>query len=297
MERLVSAGPNREQITYWNEVSAAKWIAFQELLDRQLEPLGRLAMERAQIVVGERVLDAGCGCGHTTLELARRVGASGGVVGIDISTPMLETAKERARAAGISNASFWNADVQLHPFAPLEFDVVFSRFGVMFFTDPTRAFANLGSALRPAGRLSFVCWQSLERNPWMAVPMAAAAREIPFPLRPAPDAPGPFSFADPERVRRILLAGGFEDIVLEPHEEALHVGAEDLDRTVDFLVQMGPTGSALREAGPSAHSHVRAAVREALAPFHGERGLRMGSAAWLVRARRPSHSHPDLRSR
>jgi SAM-dependent methyltransferase len=288
MERLVSAGPNAEQITYWNEVSAPKWIAFQEALDRQLEPLGRLAMERAEIAPGGRVLDVGCGCGHTTLEIARRVGPSGRVVGIDISTPMIEAAKERARIAGISNVSFWNADVQLHPFPPLEFDVVFSRFGVMFFTDPTRAFANLRSALRPGGRVSFVCWQPLERNPWMAVPVAAAAREIPFPPRPAPDAPGPFSFADPERVRRILLGAGFEDIVLEPHDEALHVGTQDLERTVDFLVQMGPTGSALREAGPSARPRVTAAVREALAPFHGERGLRMDSAAWLVRARRPS---------
>jgi SAM-dependent methyltransferase len=285
MERLVSCGPNAEQITYWNEVSAPKWIAFQELLDRQLGPLGRLAMERAEIAPGERVIDLGCGCGATTLDLARRVGPTGGVVGIDVSSPMLAAAERRARAAGLSNASFWNADAQIHPFFPGWFDVVFSRFGVMFFVDPTRAFANLRRALRPGGRLSFVCWQALERNPWMAVPMAAAAREIPLPARSSPDAPGPFSLADPERVRRVLEGAGFAGVVLEGRDEILQIGEHDFDRTVAFLVQMGPTGAALRAAGPSAQPRVIAAVKEVLVPFRGERGLRMDSAVWLVCAR------------
>jgi len=287
MERLVWAGPNAEQITHWNEVYGPKWIEFQELLDHQLEPLGRLAMECAQIAPGERVLDAGCGCGQTTLELARRVGPSGGVVGIDVSTPMLEAAERRARAAGLTHASFWNADAQIHVFPASHFDVVFSRFGVMFFVDPVQAFANLRSALRPGGRLSFVCWQALERNPWMAVPMAAAAREIPFPPRSAPTAPGPFSLADPDRVRRILEGAGFAGVALEGHEEALQIGERDFDRTVAFLVQMGPTGAALRQAGPSAVPRVSDTVKQALTAFWSERGLRMDSAAWLVRARRP----------
>ena len=286
-DRLAANGPNAEQIAYWNDVSAAKWIAFQEMLDRQLAPLGRLAMDRADLRPGERALDVGCGCGDTTLELARRLGPAGHAVGIDVSTAMLAVAEQRSHAAGTPNVDFWNADAQTHRFSPAAFDVVFSRFGVMFFTDPVLAFANLLRALPPRGRSSFVCWQALERNPWMAVPMAAAAREIPFPPRAAADAPGPFSFADPERVRRILGAAGFTDVVLEGREETLAVGERGLDATADFLVQMGPTGSALREADPGGRPRVVAAVRSAIAPFHGDAGVRMGCAVWLVRGRRP----------
>src|SRR5262245_44830547 len=172
-------------------------------------------MERAAIRLGERVLDVGCGCGDTTLELARRVGREGSVVGIDVSTPMLERALESVRAAEFANVVLWNADAQMHTLPPAAFDLVYSRFGVMFFVDPAQAFTNLGRALRPGGRVSFVCWQALELNPWMAVPMAAAAREITFAARPGPEAPGPFSFADPDRVRRVLGKAGLADVTLE----------------------------------------------------------------------------------
>ncbi len=287
MPLLVPTGPNAEQITYWNEVSAPKWIRFQHVLDEQLGALGRMAAERAALRLGERVLDVGCGCGSTTLELAMRVGREGSVVGIDVSTPMLERALECARATDAANVVFWNADAQTQPLPPAAFDLVYSRFGVMFFVDPAQAFANLGRALRPGGRVLFVCWQALERNPWMAVPMAAAAREITFPPRPGPEAPGPFSLADPDRVRWILRDAGFSDVTLEGCETMLGIGGGGtLDDAVEFLVEMGPTGAALRDAGPSARPRVVAAVKQALAPFHGPQGLRMNSAVWLVGARR-----------
>jgi SAM-dependent methyltransferase len=288
MPPLLATGPNAEQITYWNEVSAPKWLRFQQALDQQLGGLGRLVMERAAIRLGERVLDVGCGCGDTTLELARRVGREGSVVGIDVSTPMLERALERARATEVANVAFWNADAQTHTLPPAAFDLAYSRFGVMFFVDPAHAFANLGRALRAGGRVSFVCWQALERNPWMAVPMAAAARVITFPARPGPEEPGPFSFADPDRVRRILGEAGLTDVTLEGCETLLAVGGTGaLDDTVEFLVEIGPVGAALRDAGPSFRPQVVAAVRRAIAPFHGAQGLRMTSAVWLVHARRP----------
>jgi SAM-dependent methyltransferase len=284
---LNAAGPNAEQIRFWNEVNAAKWIRFQRAIDDQIGSLGRLAMDKAAIRVGERVLDVGCGCGDTTLELARRVGPSGFVVGLDVSAPMLGEAERRAREQGASNASFRNSDAQTHAFSDAEFDVTYSRFGVMFFADPARAFANLREALRPGGRLAFVCWQALDRNPWMAVPMAAAAREIPFPSPSDPQAPGPFAFSDLQRVRRILTDAGFANVVVEGHEETLSIGGGgSVDAAAEFLVQMGPTGSALRQAGPSAESRVRAAVREALAPFSGPGGVEMASATWIVLALR-----------
>lgn len=283
---LAATGPNAEQITYWNEVSGPKWIRFQGLIDRQIGPLGRMAMDRAAIRLGERILDVGCGCGDTTLELARRTGPSGSAVGIDLSAPMLERASESARAAGVTNVAFWNTDAQVHEFTRADFDVVYSRFGVMFFFEPVRAFANLRRAVRPGGRVAFVCWQALERNPWMAVPMAAAAEEIVFPPRSGPEAPGPFSFGDPERVKRILDKAGFTDIAVEGAEALLVVGgAGTLEEAANFLIEMGPTGVALRRADPSARPRVAAAVKRAVAPFHAPGGLRMGSAVWLVNAR------------
>ena len=288
MPPLAATGPNAEQISYWNDVYAPKWLRFQQVLDQQLGALGRMAMERAAIRLGERVLDVGCGCGDTTLELAKRVGREGSVVGIDVSTPMLERALESARAAEIANVAFWNADAQTHPLPPAAFDLGYSRFGVMFFVDPTHAFTNLGRALRPGGRVSFVCWQALERNPWIAVPMAAAAREIPFPPRPGPETPGPFSFADPDRVRRILGEAGLTDVTLEGCEMMLGVGGTGaLNDAVEFLVEMGPIGAALRDAGPSFRARVVTAITQVIAPFHGPQGLRMTSAVWLVHARRP----------
>jgi len=287
MPTLEATGPNAEQIKYWNDVAGPKWIVFERAVDEQIAPLGEAAMTAAAIRRGERVLDVGCGFGQTTLELARRVGADGFVAAIDISTPMLERAKESARAVGVGNVAFVNADAQTHALAPGTVDVVYSRFGVMFFSDPVRAFANLRGALRSTGRIAFVCWQPLERNPWMAIPLAAAAREVALPPPPPPGAPGPFSFGAEERVRSILAAAGFSNVGVEPHETMLSVGGRGatLAEAVEFLVQMGPTGAALRDADPSALPRVTNAVTEAIAPFHEPGGVRMAAAAWIVTAR------------
>jgi len=288
MPNLEATGPNAEQIQYWNDIAGPKWVALQPLIDAQIRSLGFLAMARAALTAGERVLDVGCGCGHTTVEIARRVGPTGSVVGIDVSSRMLECARDRARSAGIANVRFDNADAQTHAFAGARFDVLFSRFGVMFFTDPTAAFANLRTALRPGGRLGFVCWRDLKQNPWMLVPLMAAAQHIQLPAPPPPGAPGPFAFADAERVRGILARAGFVDVSLDPLDEALVVGGGgDLDQTVDFLLQMGPAGAALREVGAEARSAVAVAVRDALRPFVTDAGVRLAGAAWVVTAGNP----------
>src|ERR1041385_2284128 len=209
-------GPNAQQITYWNDTAAPKWIRYQNELDTQIRSLGERTIDRAAVGAGERVLDVGCGCGGTTMEVARPGGANGSVVGIDISTPMLEVAARRMREAGLANVELRNADAETHELAPEDFDAVVSRFGVMFFADPVRAFTNLRRALRRNGRLAFVCWQPLAYNPWMAVPTKAAASEIAFPPPPPPHAPGPFAFADADRVERILPEAGFLQYALHP---------------------------------------------------------------------------------
>lgn len=280
-----AAGPNAEQITYWNETAGPKWVALEEMLDEQIRGLGEVLMDRVGIGRGERVLDVGCGTGQTSLALARRVGPSGRVCGVDISAPMLDRARERARSAGADNVAFVGADAQTHPFEPATADVGFSRFGVMFFADPVVAFTNLRGALRPGGRLGFVCWQSLPDNPWMFVPAMVAAQHVALPLPASPDAPGPFAFADPGRLREILERAGFTGVGIDDHRTTLTVGGRGgLDRAVDFILQMGPSGAALREATPELRATVAAAVREALAPYHTPDGLRMPSAAWIVTA-------------
>jgi SAM-dependent methyltransferase len=232
------------------------------------------------------VLDIGCGCGDTTIELARRVAPGGAATGIDISAVMLERARQAARAQRIA-ASFERADAQTHAFPAASVDVVYSRFGVMFFADPTAAFANLRRALRPGGRLSFICWQSLPENPWMFVPLGAALQVLPPPPLPAPDAPGPFAFADSGRVGGILSGAGFIDVQFQDVRQTLRIGSgAGIDQTVDFLLQMGPAAAALRESSdPTLVPRVAAAVREALVPYATDDGIRMPSASWIVTAR------------
>ena len=282
---MQSAGPNAQQIEYWNQLAGPRWVSHQEFLDAQIAPLGRLAMEHASLAPGERVIDVGCGCGDSTLEIARRVGAAGEVLGIDLSAPMLERARERSRASDAVNAGFLQADAQTQAFEPASFDLLYSRFGVMFFADPVAAFANLRGALRASGRLAFVCWQPLARNPWMLVPLAAAAKHVELPQPPAPGAPGPFAFGDPDLVRGILGKAGFADVSVEPVESELSIGGADLDSTVEFLLGIGPAAASLRDASREQRALVAGAIREAIEPYSTPAGVRMRGATWIVRAR------------
>ncbi len=288
MNRIVAKGPNAQQIEYWNETSGARWVAMNDVLDAQLLPLGEAAIAHAAIALGECVLDIGCGCGQTSLQLAERVGAEGRVLGLDISAVMLERARERSLETGLSNLEFRNADAQTEQFSA-DFDVLFSRFGVMFFASPEAAFANLFRALRPGGRLACLTWQALSSNPWMQVPLAAAAKHLP-PGAPPPDptAPGPFAFADSTRVETILAAAGFEHVSHYSLErELLIAGGRSLEETVSFLIQLGPAGAALRDADDELRARVVAEVRDSLEPYHDGSGVRMPAAAWIVSARRP----------
>lgn len=285
---IESSGPNAEQIKYWNETAGPKWVALQDFLDQQIRPLGLLAMERAAIQAGESVIDVGCGCGDTSLEIARRVGSDGSVMGIDISAPMLERARQSAANQGLRQATFENADAQTASLPKQRFDLLFSRFGVMFFNDPPAAFTNLRSSLKRGGRLAFVCWRPIFDNPWMMVPFMAAMPHLPPMTPPAPDAPGPFAFADPDRVRSILTTAGFTNVDLEEVTQTLNIGAgTSVEQTVEFLVQMGPTANAVRDASPEVRQKVIDSVTEALRPFDSPDGVRMSSSTWVVTARNP----------
>ena len=275
---------NAEQIEYWNEQAGPRWVALQERTDAMLEPLGREALDVAAPERGESALDVGCGCGQTVLALAERVGAGGRVLGLDPSATMLERA--RRRAEGLSQVRFEVGDAQTHAFGGERFDLVFSRFGVMFFADPIAAFANLRAALVDGGRLAFVCWQEPARNDWARVPMQALLEHVPAPPPAEPGAPGPFSFADGERVAKILREAGFADVRVEPSVGLLSLGgARTLDEAVEFAFKIGPASRMLADQPPATVAAARESVREALAAHASDEGIRVPRATWIATGR------------
>jgi SAM-dependent methyltransferase len=269
------------------EKGGEAWVRLQDRTDALIEPLGRVALERLSVAAGEQILDVGCGCGQTLLQLADVTGPSGHVLGVDISPPMLARARERV--AGRSNIALALGDAQVYGFTPASFDALYSRFGVMFFDDARAAFRNLRAAARTDGRLSFVCWQEMAKNPWAARPLDAVMRLLPASALPdmlREGRPGPFFLSDPARVRALLEAAGWKDVALEPLEMPLHYGgAATLDEAVEYSLQIGPAARAMADAPEALKPALEAALREALAPFAGSSGVFMYGAAFVVRAR------------
>ncbi|MFN3512158.1 MAG: class I SAM-dependent methyltransferase [Phenylobacterium sp.] len=251
-------------------------------LELQLQPLGRRALDALAPQPGERVIDVGCGAGSTVAALARAVAPGGAVLGVDISEAMLGAAA--SATAGLEAVRLVCADAQAYAFQPGAFDAVFSRFGVMFFADPAAAFGNLRRALRPGGRLAFVCWRSLAENDLDIVPLRAAAHLLPPLEAEEPDAPGPFAFADEARVRRVLAAAGFERIDIAAHDE--RVGSGDLEAMLSVCLRVGGLGKILREA-PHLREAAAPPVRAALAAHDGPGGVKLKAAVWIVTARAP----------
>jgi len=279
---------NDEQFEYWNGPDGQHWVDRDTLFDAMLGPFVEPLLDAAEIATADRVLDIGCGNGATSRAAARRA-TNGAVVGVDISGLMLARARERATEEGLANVEFVHADAQDHDFADHagRFDALVSRFGVMFFGDPVAAFANLAAALRPGGHVAFVCWQSLFVNQWVAVPAAALLPIVGPQDPPPPDAPGPFAFADRDRVHSILGVAGFTRIELDDlHVPVLVGGGLPLDEAVAFLSEGGMGKRLLGDADAPTRERALAAVRDALEPFATPDGVRLDSASWLVRASR-----------
>jgi SAM-dependent methyltransferase len=275
---------NVEQDEYWNAAEATHWVEYQDRYDALLAPLERHLLRGAAIASRDHVLDVGCGCGATT-RAAARTASAGDALGMDLSEAMLERAREVAEHEGIANVQFVRGDVQVHEFNEGAFDVAISRFGVMFFADPIAAFANLARAVRERGRLVFLCWQDLARNDWLLVPGGAAATVVPLPDPAPPDEPGPFSLADPDRLRSILSAAGWRDIGIDDLREPLRLG-EDADDTVAFLSGTGFARRLFQDVDQATVERATDAVRDAFGAYETPEGVLLGSAAWLVSARR-----------
>jgi SAM-dependent methyltransferase len=275
-----------DQHALWNGHAGRTWVDAQALTDQMFRPFETLLVDAACAHAPRRVLDVGCGTGATTLAVARRLGAHTHCVGADVSAPMLDAARVRARAAG-GAIEFVCADVQRHAFAPASFDTILSRFGVMFFDDPVAAFANLRHAATADARLLFAAWRSPSENPFMTLAERTAAPLLDdFPAR-VPGAPGQFAFADRERVVGVLAESGWGEIEIAPVDLECAFPESALST---YLTRFGPVGQVLRQADASTLARIGAALRTAFEPFVQGDEVRFSAACWMVRARAAERS-------
>ncbi len=275
---------NAEQIEYWNGRVGDTWADMQERMDLAFTPVTAALLAAAAPAPGEDVLDIGCGSGETSLALAAAVGEDGFVTGVDISAPLLDRARARSEGLDI-DIEFVEADAAT--FDEGQRDLIISRFGVMFFADPVAAFANIRSLAVAGGRLAFVCWQVPAGNRWATLPAEVLADVVAPDPRYDPLAPGPFAFADPERVTGILVAAGWPDVALVPLTFPMLMGdgADAVAAAVEFAMRIGPTARAVREAGPEVAGRARARLAEAFPAYLRDGIVALDAAAWVVTAR------------
>lgn len=276
---------NADQTAFWNSDAVLKWIDNQEAQDTALSGLLARLLAIAAPAGGERVLDIGCGTGASTLALAAAVGPGGQATGIDISAQFLEVARRRIRDAAVVNAAFELADAQTHDFSPGS-DLVFSRFGVMFFDDPVAAFRNMAAALRPGGRVAFVCWSDIRHNPWFRIPRDCAIARVGRPAPPPPRAPGPLAFSDASYVSEVLRGAGLDNVQISEEDIPLsHPGG--FDAVAPMLVGSGPAVRIIREQGGGDEdlAAIGPEVRQAFAPYEGPGGISVPGRFNFVTAR------------
>jgi ubiquinone/menaquinone biosynthesis C-methylase UbiE len=270
-----------EQMALWNGRSGNAWVDLQVALDQLFLPLEHMMVEAVSAGSHRDVLDVGCGTGSTTLAIARRLGSQGRAVGIDISEPMLGLARARAERERVA-ATFVRADAQTYAFEPATFDLIVSRFGVMFFADFVRAFANLRQAVKKGGAIQVITWRSPAENPFMTTAERAAAPLLPnMPPRRA-DGPGQFALADAQRVRRIMRESGWGEIDIQPADVPCVLPEHDLQH---YVARLGPVGAFLQDADERTRARVSEAVRAAFDPYVHGTEVRFTAACWRVSAR------------
>ncbi len=288
--------PNAFQVHDWNGQSGERWVSNQVRLDAMLAAFGDAALAAAAPGEGEQVLDIGCGAGVTSLALASHVGPGGHVLGIDISEPLIGRARDIAQ--GNAGVTFRLADAATAQLQPGGFDLLYSRFGVMFFDDPIPAFRHLRQALKPGGRLAFVCWRGTGENDWVRLPMGAIGDMLPPAAPVDPQAPGPFAFGDRTRVAHILTSAGFTSVDITPFDQSIPFGAGDtrdaaLDDAIDMAFEVGPLSRALANQPDDLRNRAVEAVRAAFAARPGDRAIMIDGAAWIVTARQPHGSEDN----
>ena len=278
---------NKNQKDFWSGKGGDIWVERQNAMDTMLSPLGEAALNKLNFNEEENVLDIGCGCGHTTLNIAKRIGPSGNVTGLDISEPMLKRAKESAVEMSITNTSFKCIDVQTEDLGDQIYSTAFSRFGVMFFEDSIAAFKNINKSLISGGYLSFVCWQSPAVNPWQSLFIQEVKKFLDLPS-PPPRSPGPFAFMESEYVSSILEESKFQDIRIEGHEAEVNMfSGRSLSDSVKDYISINPVVTQmLKESSENQIAEIVNSGIEAFSPYYSEKGLIFPSATWLVTARK-----------
>ncbi|MCC6918389.1 MAG: class I SAM-dependent methyltransferase [Alphaproteobacteria bacterium] len=272
---------NADQIAYWNGQTGRKWAEDADKMDTMMRSLTEAVLSAAVPSNGESVLDIGCGSGGTTLALADAVGRTGSVTGIDISHPMLEVARERAR--GRDNVHFLEVDASAHALPAASADLIFSKFGVMFFADPEQAFRNIRRAARPGARLAFICWRTLHENPFATVPMGMALKHLPPQPPPDPTAPGPFAFADPVRVGHILTEAGFQTPAFAAFDTTMVIG-RTAPGAAREAVQMGMASRLLMNAPDELKEKVIAELTAEYEKHMTHDGVTFPAHCWIVTA-------------
>ena len=271
---------NKAQKEFWNGAASAGWVAGQENLDRSLAAVTKVLMETAQLTSGERVLDIGCGTGETSLLAAEKVGNAGSVLGVDISDPMLAHAKTRAADKKLENVTFQLGDAQSDDF-PREFDLVLSRFGVMFFEDSVAAFSNVRRHMGSSGRICFACWRSPKLNDWVSLPVSIARRHVSDAPPGDPLAPGPFAFADDARIQSILEGSGWKHVECSAADFEMPWG-NSRENAADGLLERGPIRALIADQPQEIIDKIRAEIVDALQAGDGPISLK--GAVWIVTA-------------
>lgn len=281
---LATTTANVEQAAAWDGHEGDMWTEHAERYEAVGRRIWNVFLDERPIAESDRVLDIGCGTGKSTRDAAR-LASSGRVLGLDLSAKMLERARERSASEGLTNIGFEQADAQVHPFDEDSFDVAISSFGAMFFADPVAAFANVARALQPGGRLALLAWRELARNQWLTAlrETLALGRVLP---EPPPSVPGPFGLADPEHVRRLLGAAGFEEVGLESIDEPMVFGT-DADDAFSFVRTLSIVEGLTQGLDESDKGTALDAVHRALVAHATDEGVLLGSSAWLITARRP----------
>lgn len=287
--RVDTATDSSPFVAFWNDVLVDKFERFRNILMQGMSHHSMVPFEHLQLAAGAHVLDVGCGWGDTAIELAHRVGPHGSVTGIDCCDAFLDKGRRDARAAGLPNVRFVEADVERFPFEP-EFDFCFSRFGTLFFANPVAALRNIHGALKPGGEIMFIAWRRLEDNDWLNVPKQVVLDYLPPPGDDAEHCgPGPFSMANKNVVTSQLEAAGFENIHFQRVDGPVMVGSS-VEQAVQFQLAIGPAGEIFREAAGEAErrrGEIEDALREALARYEDNGEIIMDSSSWTISARNP----------
>ena len=277
---------NIKQRQFWSGAGGDVWVNKQREMDIMLNPLGDRVIERLDLKSDAKIIDIGCGCGATTLEIAKKI-TQGEILGVDISEPMLDKATETAREMSLSNISFEVKDVQVDVMPQNYFDIAFSRFGVMFFEDPFEAFKNIHSSLKEDGLLSFVCWQNASLNPWQSLSIQVIKEFLDLPA-PAPKSPGPFAFEDKTYLEEILRESGYKGLeILDNQEDIVMFSGKSIREACEDYLTINPVVTEmLKNSKPELTEEILEALVIKFSNFHQNDGLLFPSATWIVTAKK-----------